>query len=206
MISEAGKQSVRHMIFTAFQVDVPSRSFDYSDIRVQKSAPASPALPVPAHHLDWRAYVAVIRTLQPAAAAWVRWAYADRHPTAANHDLHTIAHDLWENYRCTLTAITDEQEARLMALVQPALEQVAALNRRGKKKYRRTDLYEITGAPESSWQRDMQPHWKALQDYLKNLDHRALTALDMKFAMVNHRHELGAAYDVASRAEMRVAV
>lgn len=206
MMSVAAKNAVRHTIYTAFVVYAPSRSFDYSDIRVQKSAPASAALPIPVSMLDARAYVEAIRTLQPAAAAWVRWAYADRHPTAANNDLHTIAHDLWENYRCTLKTITDEQEARLMALVQPALEQVASLLRRGKKKYTRSDLYDLTGAPESSWQRDMQPHWKALQDYLKNLDHRSLTNLGMKFDMVDHRQTLGAAYDVASRVEMRVAV
>lgn len=205
MISDATKNYVRNMIYSVFMLHIRSRSFDYSDIRVQSSAPSSAPIPISTLVLDGRAYVAAIRELAPHQSAWVRWAYADRHPTAANDDMEIIARHVWDNYRSTLQDLTETQEIRLMLLVQPALEQVQRVNRLGKKRYKRTDLYEITGCPESSWQRDLQPHWKALQDCIRTIDSTALNHLFYLFEMVEHKKALGSANDIAANTQMRMA-
>lgn len=206
MLTEAGKNNLRSFIFSVFSVHAPSRSFDYAAIRVQSSAPVSAPMPVTMSQLENRSYVAAIRQLSTPAAAWVRWAYASRHPDAANHDMEIVARNLWDDYSSTLHSTTEEQRERIMRLVQPAMEQVAVVQRLGKKRYSRADLYDLTGCPESSWQRDMQPHWKALQDNLKNQDNAALRRLSLIFDIVDQRKALGSAYEIAANAQMSIAV
>ena len=196
-MTNAIKSRIRSIIYFSFAVSAPSRSFDYSAVRVQSSAPTSAPMPVSVSQLEMRSYVEAIRSLKPYAAAWVRWAYANRHPSAANHDMEVVARFLWSSYSVELEQITIDQTQRIMRVVQPALEQVATQQSTGKKRYSRADLYELSGCPESAWQRDMQPHWKALQDIMRNLDHSALCQLSHEFDAVDQRKALGSANDIA---------
>jgi len=176
------KEEMRDLIGWAFTHCLSSRSFDYSQVRVQTSAPASAAVPVPNMTLKQARVVRVLRDLAPEQASWLRYAYAGRDALSEYPDIETTAKWLWLNHQSTLGELTQAKQSRLQGFVLPALQQIRHEQNTGERLYTTARLLELTAdsvsATQPCWKRDWAPHWRTMCGDLRNLDHVALlTAL-----------------------------
>jgi len=179
----SGKKAfIRKDIESAYMhLAAPSRSFDYSDVRVQTSAPSS--APIPAGvYLEDCTIIRVIGQLRPHEQAWLRYCYAVRSTEKEWEDIETVAQWLWKEHLSTLDAegkkMSPERQERLYGFILPALQQIQAEAKRGQRLYRIQKLLDLTanttGATKGCWKRDWHPHWNGLCGILRKLDHDAL--------------------------------
>jgi hypothetical protein len=180
------KGDVRSAINDAYTELLESgKSFDYSDIRVQTSTPTSAPIPK-CVRLEETEIIRVIRVLQPAESAWLRYCYGATESRGGSRsmmdeyqDIETISKWLWQKHLATLEKpLSPEKHGRLMGFVLPALQQIQREMNTGKRLYTITRLLELTadtvGATENCWKRDWHPHWKSLCALLRKLDHESL--------------------------------
>lgn len=180
MSNECALEEMRGLIAFSFEHVERSRSFDYSELRVQTSAPLSASVPVPSHTLSQTRVVRVLRTLPLYQAAWLRYAYAHRDALDEWDDLASVACHVFEACVAQMSELTPEKKTRLQGFVLPALQHVRHEMNTGNRLYTTAKLIELTqstaNATQSCWKRDWAPFWKALCLALRIMDRQGLEA------------------------------
>lgn len=198
--------SMRFKISYAFTHFEQSRSFDYSQIRVQTSAPSSAPVPVRDVTLKQAQFVRLVRALKPEQAAWLRYCYAKRDMAAEWADIECVSVFVFTRCLQQFEGITAEKRQRLMGFVLPALQQIQHEQNTGKRLYTTAALIELTegtaSATQACWKRDWAPFWRALCGELRNLDHKAL--LDMLVAVDIDRIRVKPHNRIVVNAQMRL--
>ncbi len=199
MSMEGALEEMKGLIAWSFAHTERSRSFDYSELRVQTSAPSSAAVPVPNQTLEQTRIVRVLRTLDPLQAAWLRYGYAHRDALTEWDDLALVACQVFNQCLAQFPEATPEKQNRLQGFVLPALQQIRNQVNGNRKLYTIPQLIELsadtTAATESCWKRDWAPFWRCLQAELINLDHLALiNAVQAHDSDQSRTFELGRKY------------
>ena len=216
MSMEGAQEEMKGLIAWSFAHSQRSRSFDYSELRVQTSAPSSAAVPVPNQTLEQTRIVRVLRTLNPLEGAWLRYSYAHRDALTEWDDIVLVACQLFNKCLAQFPEATPEKQKRLQGFVLPALQQVRNQVNGNRKLYSIPQLIELsaatTRATESCWKRDWAPFWRCLCAELINLDHSSLlNAVYAHDGDQAHTHEAGrkcvnAFNRIAGKPQMRLTV